>query len=271
MFKYKHPRPALTVDVVVFGVALSDPEPSLDVLLIRRRDEPFKGGLALLGGFVKPGEALDAAAFRELKEETGMVPTYLEQLYTFGEPERDPRERVVSVAYMALVPSRAHVIQAGDDAAEVGWYDVRSFDPAVMAFVGAKVKVSDKKKRTKIGPATINARSYEIRLGKAPEKLAFDHDQILNAALVRLSSKVRYAPIGFDLMPPVFTMGQLQRLYEIVHRQPLDKSNFRKKVESLDILADAGKTSGPGRVASLYRFDKDKYECAVQSGINFEI
>jgi len=268
MFKYKYPRPALTVDIVVFGVALSDPEPSLDVLLIKRRDDPFKGCLALPGGFVKPDEdkTLQEAAFRELKEETGMVPTYLEQLYTFGDVDRDPRERVVSVAYMALVPSRAHVIVAGDDAAEVGWYDVRTFDPRVAAFADVKVKVK-KARATRKEPAH---NKYNIVLGKPPE-LAFDHGLILQTALQRLTSKVRYTPIGFDLLPQVFTMGQLQRLYELVLRQPIDKSNFRKKVESLGILAEAGKTSGPGRVATLYRFDKSAYETAVSDGINFEI
>src|SRR5262249_58202981 len=126
---------------------------------------------------------------------------YLEQLYTFGDPRRDPREHVITIAYMALVKHRDHLAKAGDDAAEARWFDW-----------------------------------YEILRLMEKKKLAFDHVDILLAAHDRLRSKVRYAPIGFDLMAPKFTLVELQRLYEIVLQRPVDRRNFRRKIRSLAIL-----------------------------------
>lgn len=231
-FSYEYPRPALTVDLVVFGVG-THPQTgdlSLRVLLIERGQKPYKGSLALPGGFVEMDEGLDKAAFRELKEETGLEPAHLEQLYTFGAPKRDPRERVVSVAYVALVSMDAvGKPLAGSDAAKVGWVAANS--------------------------------AHEL-------KLAFDHNAILEMAHERLKAKVRYAPIGFDLMPKTFTVGELQRLYEVVSMREFDRSNFRKKIVSLDVLVSAGWRS-PG--VQLYSFDKEKYDRAVNRGVNFEI
>lgn len=257
MPSYKFPRPAVTVDIVVFGVTLMD-EPSLDVLLIRRAAPPFKNCLALPGGFVNLPESLDNAASRELREETGITHTYLEQLYTFGEPKRDPRERVISVAYYALVSSREHVIKAGSDAKEAGWYDVRAFS-SLQSVLARSLE------QTRPG-------HYKITL-KGPQHawLAFDHRAILALAIRRLQAKVRYAPVGFDLLPPTFTFSQLQKLYEIILQRPLDKANFQRKCKALDILVPCGKTRGPGKSAVLYRFDKSKYDVAVARGINFEI
>ena len=119
-FTYKHPRPALTVDCVVFGLD----QATLKVLLIRRKQEPFAGRWALPGGFVNVDENLDDAARRELLEETGLEPGSIEQLHTFGAPDRDPRERVVSVAYYALVNIGEHRIRAASDAREAAWFPV---------------------------------------------------------------------------------------------------------------------------------------------------
>src|SRR5262245_54490619 len=146
-FTYQYPRAALTVDCVVFGFD----EAELKVLLIQRGLEPFKGKWALPGGFVRVDETLDAAARRELEEEAGLKQVLLEQLYTFGEVGRDPRERVVSVAYYALVKLAAHATKAATDAADARWFPI----------------------------------------SEVP-KLAFDHADILAAALTRLKGKVRY-------------------------------------------------------------------------------
>jgi 8-oxo-dGTP diphosphatase len=262
MPSYKFPRPAVTVDIVVFGVTLMEDKPSLDVLLIRRGGPPFKNCLALPGGFVNLPESLEHAALRELREETGIIAQpYLEQLYTFGEPKRDPRERVISVAYYALVASRDHIIKAGSDAKEVGWYDVRAFySPDETNVVGA-VTI----KRTRPG-------HYKIKLAPAePMRLAFDHQQILAKAIRRLQDKIRYAPIGFDLLPVAFTFSQLQKLYEIILLRPIDKANFQRKWKALGILVPCGKTTGPGKSAALYFFDKKSYSAAIARGINFEI
>ena len=227
-YSYQYPRAALTVDCVVFGFD----EGELKVLLIERGLEPFKGRWALPGGFVRVQETLDEAARRELLEETGLRNVFLEQLYSFGEIERDPRERVVSVAYYALVKLSDHRAKAATDAANAQWFLV----------------------------------------SKRP-KLAFDHAAILRAALTRLQGKVRYQPIGFELLPEKFTLSQLQHLYEAVLETELDKRNFRKKVLGFGLLLPLEETlmAGRHRPAQLFRFNMNKYERLKKRGFNFEV
>ena len=225
---YQYPRAALTVDCVVFGYD----EGELKVLLIERGLEPFKGRWALPGGFVRVEETLDEAARRELAEEARLNDVFLEQLYTFGTVDRDPRERVVSVAYYALVKLSDHRAKASTDAANAEWFAI----------------------------------------SQTP-KLAFDHREILAVALARLKGKVRYQPIGFELLPPKFTLSQLQHLYEAVLETELDKRNFRKKVLSFRLLVPLQETqmAGRHRPAQLFRFDTDKYEKLKKRGFNFEL
>jgi len=229
-YTYKHPRPALTVDCVVFGLDDDD----LKVLLIQRDLEPFAGRWALPGGFVGVGEDLETAARRELEEETGIAlgKLYLEQLYTFGDPERDPREHVVSVAHYALVKLSDHRIRAATDARNAAWFAVSDLPT-----------------------------------------LAFDHDKVVAAALARLKGKVRYQPIGFELLPPKFTLSQLQRLYETVLEEALDKRNFRKKILAMGLLEELDEIQQDvaHRAARLYRFDRQKYRELTKAGFNFEI
>jgi 8-oxo-dGTP diphosphatase len=227
-YTYQYPRAALTVDCAVFGFD----EGELKVLLIQRALEPFKGGWALPGGFVRVEETLDAAARHELAEETGLKNVFLEQLYTFSTVDRDPRERVVSIAYYALVKLSDHRAKAATDAANAEWFPV----------------------------------------SKAP-RLAFDHAEILGVALKRLRSKVRYEPVGFELLPPKFTLSQLQHLYEAVLGAELDKRNFRKKALSLGLLTPLKEKlmAGSHRPAQLFRFDMDKYEKLQKRGFNFEL
>ena len=225
---YKYPRPALTVDCVVFGLDDED----LKVLLIQRGLEPFAGKWALPGGFVHVGESLEEAARRELQEETGVKGVFLEQLYTFGQPDRDPREHVVSVAYYVLVNLNDHEILAATDARHAAWFAIDDVP-----------------------------------------SLAFDHDKILKAAHNRLCGKVRYQPIGFELLPDKFALRQLQNLYEKVLDRSIDKRNFRKKILSMGILEelDEVETDVSHRAARLYRFNKNKYNNMLKKGFNFEI
>lgn len=227
-YSYEHPRPALTADCVVFGLDESD----LKVLLIQRALEPFKGRWALPGGFVRMNESLEQASLRELREETGLGDVYLEQLYTFGQIDRDPRGRTVSVAYYALVALGGKSIAAATDASNVAWFAVRELP-----------------------------------------SLSFDHDQILEAAVQRLQGKVRYQPIGFELLPEKFTLSQLQHLYETILERTLDKRNFRKKILGMDVLkeTDEIETDVAHRAARLYRFDEARYRKLVKKGFNFEI
>ena len=229
-FSYQYPRAALTVDCVVFGY---DPGQSdLKVLLIQRKLEPFRNAWALPGGFVRVDETLDAAARRELQEEAGVADVYLEQLYSFSDIHRDPRERVITVAYYALAKLTDHTIAAASDAIGVGWFSLEDLP-----------------------------------------KLAFDHAVILAQAHDRLRGKVRYAPIGFELLPPRFTLTQLQRLYEIVLGQELDKRNFRKKLLSMDLIIETDEVEQgvPHRAARLYRFDRKRYEKLTKSGFSFDL
>ena len=227
-YTYEYPRPALAVDCVVFGLDDED----LKVLLIQRGIEPFAGRWALPGGFVHLDEALADAARRELQEETGLRDVFLEQLYTFGDPGRDPRERVVTVAYYSLVKLSDHRVHAATDARRAAWFAVDDVP-----------------------------------------KLAFDHAKILAAAHERLRGKVRYQPIGFELLPPKFPLRRLQHLYETILDRPLDKRNFRKKVLKMGILIELDEIEADvaHRAARLYRFDKKRYDRMVRKGFHFEV
>ncbi|QDU75650.1 Bifunctional NMN adenylyltransferase/Nudix hydrolase [Bremerella volcania] len=227
-FQYEYPRAALTVDIVVFALDEED----LKVMLIQRDLKPFQGQWALPGGFVHVDETLDAAARRELQEETGLKEIFLEQLFTFGDLDRDPRERVVTVAYYALVNLEGHNVQASTDARNAAWFS----------------------------------------LNELPE-LAFDHATILKAAHERLRGKVRYQPIGFELLPEKFTLRQLQHLYEVILDRELDKRNFRKKVLGMEIVQETDEIEKDvaHRAARLYRFDQKAYERLSKQGFHFEI
>ena len=207
-------RPSVTVDVVIFSLVADD----LQVLLIKRKAKPYADVWAIPGGFVQMDESLEEAAVRELEEETAVSNVYIEQLYTFGDPDRDPRTRVITVAYFALVPYDAIQHRPGDDAAETAWFSV--FD--------------------------------------LPD-LAFDHAKILDYAFQRLRYKLEYTSVGFELLPDVFTLSELQKAYEIILGEQLDKRNFRRKILSADILEYTGKKKkdGEGRPAQLYQYRKD--------------
>jgi len=216
----------VTVDIVIF--ALRNWE--LQVLLIQRAVPPFEGQWALPGGFVLNHESLEDAARRELEEETGVRDVFLEQLYTFGDIGRDPRGRVVTVAYYALLTTEAAPLVAGTDAGAARWMPARTHPP-----------------------------------------LPFDHDRILEYALERLTNKLEYTTVGFQLLPKKFTLTQLQRVYETVLGRSLDKRNFRRKMALLGILQPIQEwvQDGPSRPAQLYRFSSKQFERLRDKGILF--
>jgi len=218
-------RPAVAVDLVILTLV----EGALHVLLIRRGESPFEGRLALPGGFLRvgdgvedQGEDLDLAAARELQEETGLAPedVLLEQFATFGQPGRDPRMRVLSVAYYALVrPELARRVRAGGDAAETRWEPVAELD------------------------------------GNA---LAFDHGHILQVALARMRERLDTSALAFSLVPERFTIPELRTVFSAVKGEPQDPGNFRRKVKRL--IEDGVLEPAPGvrrtasKPAALYRF-----------------
>ena len=211
-----YPRPSVTVDLVIFTIVDDD----LKVLLIRRGVEPFKARWALPGGFVEIDESLEQAAARELKEEVGVTNVYLEQLYTFGEPKRDPRGRVISVAYFALIDAERQRIVAADDADDAAWHSV-----------------------------------FDRKLGS---KLAFDHKKILDYAVWRLRNKIEWTTVGYELLSKKFTLSELQRVYEIILQRPVDKRNFRKKILAQGQIRELNESRGDvaHRPARLYSFRK---------------
>ena len=217
-YTYRYPHPAVTTDIVIFTIRQDE----LKVLLIKRALPPFKGEWALPGGFINLQESLEQGARRELEEETGVSGVYLEQLYTFGQPDRDPRERVITVAYYALIPSDKIEIRAASDAEGVSWFGMQELP-----------------------------------------KLAFDHPEILQTAHKRLVAKLDYSTIAFQFMPKAFTLTELQQVYELILREPIDKRNFRKRILSLNLIKETGKErkDGAHRPAKLYRvIDRSRVE-----------
>jgi len=186
----------------------------------------------LPGGLVKYGESLEAAVQRELQEETSLQVNYLEQLYTYGDPDRDPRNRVVSVAYYGLIRQSQFQLHADSDASEARWFNINQLPP-----------------------------------------LAFDHQQIVDTAILRLKNKITYEPIGFELLDQKFPFIQLLTLYEVIRGKKLDRRNFKKKFLQLGILEELPEkhSSGKGRPGSVYQFKKKAYFKLKKEGMVFEV
>lgn len=225
---YEYPRPAVTTDCAIFGF---DGE-ELKILLIERGIEPFKNRWALPGGFIELDEDADTCAHRKLVQETGLENIFMEQLYTFSGVDRDPRYRVISIAYYALVKLSDYKAHAGTDTEKVQWFSI----------------------------------------SEVPE-LAFDHQHILQTAIDRLKGKIKYQPIGFELLPEKFTLPELLNLYQTVLQTKLDDRNFRKKILAYGLLHDTGETQrgARNRAPKLYSFDKDRYEELSKTGFYFEL
>lgn len=227
-YRYEYPRPAVTTDCVIFGFD----EGELKLLLIERSIEPFIGKWALPGGFVGEEETAEECAKRILLKETCLENIYMEQLYTFSGIKRDPRFRVISIAYYALVKLSDYNARAGMDTTNIRWFSISDI----------------------------------------PE-LAFDHSVILDVAKERLKGKIKYQPIGFELLPEKFTLPDLLHLYETVLQTKLDDRNFRKKILSYGLLTDTGEQQrgARNRAPKLYCFDKQRYKDLTKTGFYFEL
>jgi len=231
----RYPRPSVTVDVV----ALTASGGELQVALYRREVAPEAGRCALPGGFVRIDESLDAAAARVLADKVGLGGVFLEQLYTFGDLQRDPRGRVITVAYYALIDAtRFHIKR-------------------LPAAVRARVEVPWPGETG--GPVDVYL-AEPVPDGPAPKTeplaLFLDHADILGLAVKRLRGKLDYTPVGFQLLPLEFTLRELQEVHETVRGEPLNKDSFRRRMLASGQLEATGarERDVPYRPAELYRF-----------------
>jgi 8-oxo-dGTP diphosphatase len=228
---FPNPNIKVAVDAIVFGYSKQE---GVSVLLIQRKYPPFQNSWAIPGGFVLEEESLEEAVKRELQEETGITVHYLEQLYTFGSPGRDPRQRIISIAYVALVKSsQFQQLKASTDAEHAQWFAIKCL----------------------------------------PE-LAFDHQEILQKAIERVRSKIRYQPIGFELLDKVFSFADLEHLYVSLLDRDIDRRNFSRKMLALGILDETdeySKPEGKGRPSKMYQFNEHRYQELERKGIDFEI
>lgn len=190
--KNEYEKPSVAVDLLVFTVK----DDRLKIVLVRRNEHPFKDMLSLPGVFVGINETLDEAAARGAREEAGLADIYFEQLYTWGDIDRDPRMRIISVSYLSLTPAEKLTLSAGSRTSSAELYDVE------------ELLASD-------------------------EELAFDHRKIIEYGRERIRNKTEYSRIAFEFLPKEFTLPQLQRVYEILLGKPLYKANFRRRVAPL--------------------------------------
>lgn len=211
--KYEHP--SVMVDTLIFTVDKSGEDYYLQILLVRREDHPFLGKWAVPGGFVGMKESVEQAAVRELEEETGLRDVYLEQLYTWGDVERDPRTRIISVSYIALIPRETLLCVEKEGRC-----------PAVSAGEGKQGVQRAAWHHVSIREGRLLLQSES---GELDEKdLAFDHGRMIRLALERMKNKVFYTDIAFNLLPEKFTLPELQRLYEAILGEKLHAPNFRR-------------------------------------------
>lgn len=265
-------KPSFTVDMLIFTVVNGEkenyrrlPEKSLKILLVKRGDHPHIGKWALPGGFVAVEESLDEAALRVLRAETNIEDIYMEQLYTWGEVNRDPRTRVISSSYMALVDSSSLSIKAGNDEDDAKWFNV-------------KYNLLEEKK-VSIEKGYVYEQIVEIKLWNESEELyskikitensdgkikreiietvgiAFDHGKVIEYAINRLRNKIEYTSLAFNLMPELFTLTELQQVYEVIQGKELLAAAFRRKIanmvnETNQFTKDAGH-----RPSKLFRYN----------------
>jgi ADP-ribose pyrophosphatase YjhB (NUDIX family) len=268
-------RPSVTVDMLIFTVMDEEkenyrklPEKSLKFLMIKRGEHPYIGQWALPGGFVGANESIDEAAMRELKTETNIDNIYMEQLYTWGNINRDPRTRVISCSYMALVDSTSLEIKAGDDADEAKWFDINysvfQEKKTILekGFVYEKlVKINLSDNTDTLSAVVKVLETVEGKVRKVNREvvdsngIAFDHAKMIEYAIERLRNKIEYTDIAFNLMAELFTLSQLQQVYEVILDRELLAAAFRRKIAGMVIETNQFTKDAGHRPSKLYRFN----------------
>lgn len=275
-------HPSVTVDMLLLTIGEKEaddirklPEKELRVLLVKRAEHPYLGCWAVPGGFIGMKEGLREAVQRKIKDETGVADIYFEQLYTLGEDQeevmRDPRTRVISVAYMALVDQTKIRPKAHDTTEDVKWFTVKKTfnrvekeDASYSEIYTLSLESEDGKDKMdyEVTESHSTQSIYPIRKVsyKAQEKnkghLGFDHYKLIDKAIERLKNKIEYTSLAFTLLPEQFTLSELQKVYEVILDKKLVKANFRRKISPMVIKTDSIQKSGH-RPANYYTYNKD--------------
>lgn len=212
----QNPKFYVGIDCIIFGFDKNE----LNLLLLKRNFEPAKGKWSLMGGFIQENESADDAAQRVLSELTGLKDVYMEQIGAFGAVDRDPGERVISLAYYALI-------------------NINEYDRELVQQYNA----------------------HWMNINEVPE-LIFDHSEMVRKARKMMKEKASHKPIGFNLLPELFTLTQLQNLYEAIYGETIDKRNFRKRIAEMDFIEQTEKIdkTGSKRGARLFKFNDKAYE-----------
>lgn len=221
-------RPSVTTDILILG--MNKDYSSLKLLLIKRGDHPFLGSWALPGGFISPNETAYVAATRELKEETGIDDVYLDQIYTFTKPGRDPRTWVMSIAYLSLI-SNLREVSGQDDADDAAWFDLKFTDDSITIKndeKGVAIEYSLKKETFRNG--ALQYQNYIPTL-VSTDALAFDHVEIIIEAMKKLREQIIYSNQAFCLVDKEFTLPELQAVYEVILGRKLYRKSFRDMAE----------------------------------------
>ena len=247
----KYVKPSVSVDMVVLGI--NKDYTGIKILLIKRGAHPYIDHWALPGGFVKPDESTAEAAARELKQETGLKDVYLEEIHTFSSPDRDPRMRIISDAYLALVPELA-IVRGDDDASDAAWFDIQFNDDELVIYNqdrNIEIKYSIKHRRGKNGRIHVDKRIIKSTSAKM---LAFDHEQIIVDTMTKMRKGIMYSNLPFCMANEEFTLPDLQIIYELLVGHPLYKANFRQGVaDRIEATGNRAKSIGGRRLSELYR------------------
>lgn len=267
---------SVTVDSIIFTIRDVEtdnyrklPEKKLQVLLVKRAEHPYMGKWSLPGTFVRKEERFEEAVQRSLKAKTNMQDIYLEQLYSWGDPNRDPRTRIISTSYMGLVDSEKVCIKSGGSTQDANWFTVtlnslkekmtenkHGYKKEEEIEILLESKTETIKNKVKVVKELVDGNQI-IYTQILESELAFDHAKMLIYAIERLKNKVEYTTIAFNLMPEKFTLTKLQQVYEILLDKPLLKANFRRKIADMVIETDEYEENTGHRPSKLYCFNKN--------------
>jgi len=265
-------KPSFSVDMLIFTVTDEEkenyrrlPEKSLKILLVKRGDHPYIGKWALPGGFIAIDESLDESALRVLRNETNIDDIYMEQLYTWGEVNRDPRTRVISSSYMALVDSKSLNIKAGNNEDDARWFSVKynlleekkiAVEQGFIYEKIVEIKLCDDSEelysRIKIKENIDGKVNREVIETKG---IAFDHGKFIEYGIDRLRNKIEYTSLAFNLMPELFTLTELQQVYEVIQGKELLAAAFRRKVASMVVETNEYTKDAGHRPSKLFRYN----------------